>query len=103
MIQFSYHITTILLEYCAFFSDSECSEHNQYHFTSLFIGDVVRQVRAVDADGDEITYEIVSHSGDSSDIFFITPSNGEIRTLKSLTTAAQQSYTVSTVDVCSKC
>ena len=67
------------------------------------LGDVVRQVRAVDADGDVITYEIVSHSGDSADIFFITPSNGEIRTLKSLTTAAQQSYTVSIVEVCSKC
>ena len=67
------------------------------------LGDVVRQVRAVDADGDVITYEIVSHSGDSADIFFITPSNGEIRTLKSLTAAAQQSYTVSIVEVCSKC
>ena len=63
----------------------------------------MRQVRAVDADGDVITYEIVSHSGDSADIFFITPSNGEIRTLKSLTTAAQQSYTVSIVEVCCKC
>ena len=66
------------------------------------LGDVVRQVRAVDADGDVITYEIVSHSGDSADIFFITPSNGEIRTLKSLTTAAQQSYTVSIVEVYSR-
>lgn len=65
------------------------------HLINIFTGNVVRQVRAVDADGDDVTYEIVSHSGDSASIFFMTPSNGEIRTLKSLSTAAQRSYTVS--------
>lgn len=53
-------------------------------------------VKANDRDANSvITYELVSSSGDGRDIFYLLPSTGEIRTMKSLKNVTQTTYFVS--------
>lgn len=58
-------------------------------------GQLVRQVIARDLDGDELTYEITGSTTNGADIFFITPKGGQVRTLRAISEATENSYTVS--------
>lgn len=61
---------------------------------TYYAGALVQRIRATDADGGPITYELSAASGDGSQVFYLLPSNGEIRTLKSLKDIQQNAYVV---------
>lgn len=53
------------------------------------------KVEATDEDaGDTITYEVVSSSGDGTDLFLVIPSTGEVRLKKPATDSTSSLYNV---------
>lgn len=64
---------------------------------SCAAGSIVETVKATDADGGAIVYELTSSSADGADLFFLSPSSGEIRTLQNMQGATQTSYVVSSL------